>query len=678
MKHNHEHTKKHSHEGCCESNCNCGCEHEHKESNCSCETSHEEHGCGCGCGCGHSHEELTAKELALAITGTIIGFAGIALLDKSPYFLLAIVFGYLLLAREVLLTAAKNILRGEIFDENFLMAVATIGAFVIGEYPEALAVMLLYQIGEYLQGLAVDKSRKHLKEAMNIKPEFAHLKADDGFQTIAPELVTINDIILVKPKERIPLDGIAIEGSSFIDTSSLTGESVPQKVVVGDNVLSGCLNGDEPLMIKVTTPYANSTVARVLDLVENAAARKAPTENFITRFARIYTPIVVFLALAIAILPPVISGTFDFSPWIYRACGFLVASCPCALVISVPLGFFGGIGSASRHGIIIKGSNYLELLNDVKYAVFDKTGTLTKGTFTVTEIKPSSDFEKEDILALAASLEAFSTHPIAQSIVTAYEKESTVKNNPASFFEISDYHEIAGLGVEGNCAGKKLRLGSKRLLENNNISVTVTPEKKAGSVVYLSVDNCYAGYFLISDELKPDTQKAIEDLKKLNIHTLMLTGDTKETAHLIANEIGINTVYSELLPTDKVDKVEELIKSQTGKGKEKVLFVGDGINDAPVLARADIGIAMGGVGSDAAIEAADIVLMTDELSQLKTAISIAKKTRKIVTENIVLSLGIKVFVLVLLAIGLGNMWLAVFADVGVALLAIVNSLRVLK
>ena len=558
------------------------------------------------------------------------------------------------------------------------MTIATIGAFAIGEYPEALAVMLLYQIGEYFQGLAVDKSRKHLKEAMNIKPEFAHLKSGDTFETVAPELVAVDDIILVKPKERIPLDSVVIEGASFIDTSSLTGEAVPQKVSPGSHVLSGCINGDEPLLLKVMTPYANSTVARVLELVENASARKAPTENFITRFAKVYTPIVVALALFISIVPPIFLGTFDFIPWIYRACGFLVASCPCALVISVPLGFFGGIGAASRHGIIIKGSNYLELLNDVKYAVFDKTGTLTKGTFTLTEIKAASNFKEEEILALAASLEAFSTHPIAESIVTAYEKKATAQKKQTSFYELSNYHEIAGFGVEGTCNGKLLRLGSKRLLENNNISVTFVPEKKAGSVVYLSVDDCYAGYFLISDELKPDTKKAIDALKKLDIHTLMLTGDTKETAELIAEEIGIDTVYSELLPTDKVDKVESLIKKQTHTKKEKILFVGDGINDAPVLARADIGVAMGGVGSDAAIEAADIVLMTDELSKLQTAISIAQKTRNIVTENIIFSLGVKISVLILLAFGFGNMWLAVFADVGVALLAILNALRLLK
>ncbi|MFW5650744.1 MAG: heavy metal translocating P-type ATPase [Acetivibrio ethanolgignens] len=639
-------------------------EHSHEQNSCSCS-------CSCSCGHSHEHEEADTKELIIGGIGAVIGFVGIALLDKSPYFLAVIILGYLLLGKEVLLNAGKNILHGEIFDENFLMAAATLGAFAIGEYPEALAVMLLYQIGEYLQGLAVDRSRKHLSEAMNIKPEFAHLKTVEGLQTIAPEKLALDDIILVKPKERIPTDGIILEGSSFIDTSSLTGESVPRKVAPGDNVLSGCLNGEEPLTLRVTTRYENSTVARVLDLVENASARKAPTENFITRFARVYTPIVVFLALALAILPPVISGSFDFIPWIYKACGFLVASCPCALVISVPLGFFGGIGSASRHGIIIKGSNYLELLNDVGYAVFDKTGTLTKGTFTLTRTVPAEGFTADEILALAASLEALSTHPIAQSIEAAYTGSQPL-------YEVSDYREIAGYGVEGRCDGKVLFLGSRRLLENNGINVTFSLEKTPGSVVYLSIDNSYAGYFLISDELKADTKTAIEELKSLGIHTLMLTGDTKETARLIAEEIGIDTVYSELLPADKVAKVEDLIHKQTGKGKEKLLFVGDGINDAPVLARADIGIAMGGIGSDAAVEAADIVLMTDEPSKLKTAITIAQKTRKIVTENIVFSLSVKILVLLFLAIGLGNMWLAVFADVGVALIAILNSLRVLR
>lgn len=667
MNHEHKHENNHNHNGCCAS----GHNHSHGHTH--------EHAGGCSCGHNHSHEEASAKDLLFSAIGAGIGFAGILLLDKSPYFLAAIILGYLLLGKAVLLNAAQNIFHGEIFDENFLMAIATLGAFAIGEYPEALAVMLLYQIGEYLQGLAVDKSRKHLSDAMNIKPEFAHIKTDTGFKTVAPEEVSVDSIILVKPKERIPLDGIVIEGSSFIDTSSLTGESVPRKASPGDSVLSGCLNGEEPVSIRVTAPYTASTVARVLELVENASSRKAPTENFITRFARVYTPIVVFLALALAILPPVISGKLDFIPWIYRACGFLVASCPCALVISVPLSFFGGIGSASRHGIIVKGSNYLELLNDVKYAVFDKTGTLTKGTFTLTESKAAEGFEKEEILIMAASLENLSTHPIAQSIVAAYLGEAQEKSNiHKELYSISDYHEIAGFGVEGILDSKHLRLGSKRFLETNGISVTLTPEKKAGSVVYLSVNQSYAGYFLISDELKNDTKKALQELKELGIHTLMLTGDTKETAQRIADEIGIDTVYSELLPADKVEKVEDLIEKQTGKGREKVLFVGDGINDAPVLARADIGIAMGGVGSDAAIEAADIVLMTDEPSQLKTAITIAHITRRIVTENIAFSLGVKILVLILLAIGIGNMWLAVFADVGVALIAIFNSIRILK
>ncbi len=667
MNHEHKHENNHNHNGCCAS----GHNHSHGHTH--------EHAGGCSCGHNHSHEEASAKDLLFSAIGAGIGFAGILLLDKSPYFLAAIILGYLLLGKAVLLNAAQNIFHGEIFDENFLMAIATLGAFAIGEYPEALAVMLLYQIGEYLQGLAVDKSRKHLSDAMNIKPEFARIKTDTGFKTVAPEEVSVDSIILVKPKERIPLDGIVIEGSSFIDTSSLTGESVPRKASPGDSVLSGCLNGEEPVSIRVTAPYTASTVARVLELVENASSRKAPTENFITRFARVYTPIVVFLALALAILPPVISGKLDFIPWIYRACGFLVASCPCALVISVPLSFFGGIGSASRHGIIVKGSNYLELLNDVKYAVFDKTGTLTKGTFTLTESKAAEGFEKEEILIMAASLENLSTHPIAQSIVAAYLGEAQEKSNiHKELYSISDYHEIAGFGVEGILDSKHLRLGSKRFLETNGISVTLTPEKKAGSVVYLSVNQSYAGYFLISDELKNDTKKALQELKELGIHTLMLTGDTKETAQRIADEIGIDTVYSELLPADKVEKVEDLIEKQTGKGREKVLFVGDGINDAPVLARADIGIAMGGVGSDAAIEAADIVLMTDEPSQLKTAITIAHITRRIVTENIAFSLGVKILVLILLAIGIGNMWLAVFADVGVALIAIFNSIRILK
>ncbi len=618
----------------------------------------------------HSHGGGAAEksQLFLLIIGTLVGFGSLFLLPEGPLQFLGILAGYLIIGYEVLYTALLNILKGELFDENFLMAIATVGAFCIGEYPEALAVMILYQIGEYLQDLAVDKSRKHLTDAMNIKAEYANIQTPTGLKVIAPEDVKAGDIILVKPSERIPLDGIVVEGESFVDTSSLTGEAVPRRASKSDDVLSGCINGSGTLSIQVTKPYTESTVAKILDLVENASARKSPTENFITKFARVYTPIVVIGALLMALLPPIISGTFDFAPWIYKACGFLVVSCPCALVISVPLGFFGGIGCASKNGIVVKGSNYLEALNNVTYAVFDKTGTLTKGTFSVTAIVPENSFTADTLSEYAAAIESFSTHPIAKSIV----RSCTVSFDTNL---VSEYEEIAGHGIKAHYKGDLILLGNETLLSINQISFEPTKES-SGTIAYLAINGVYAGYFVIADEIKEDSKIAVHNLKKLGIKTIMLTGDTESAAAAVAKELDLDLYYSNLLPGDKVDKIEELL-SKTAKN-EAVLFTGDGINDAPVLMRADVGVAMGGVGSDAAIEAADIVLMTDEPALLERAIRIARFTRKIVSENIVLSLGIKAIVLFLLAIGKGSMWLAVFADVGVAMIAILNSLRTLR
>lgn len=653
-----EHASSHTEDSCCSGACGPNHSHEHSGSH----------------GHNHSHGEKAGKNEVLKnilylVSGTAISFVGIALLDKSPFFLALIILGYLILGHQVLITSFRNILHGQIFDENFLVAIATVGAFIIGEYPEAVAVMLLYQIGEFLQNLAVDKSRKHLTDAMNLKAPYANLKTPEGLKAVAPETVNTGDILIIKPSEKIPLDGVVTEGSSFVDTSSLTGESVPRQISEGNEILSGCINGSGTLTIRVTRPYSDSTVARVLDLVENATARKAPTENFITKFAKIYTPIVVIAAVLLAVLPPVISGSFDFVPWIYKACGFLVVSCPCALVISVPLGFFGGIGCASKNGIIVKGSNYLEALNHVTTAVFDKTGTLTKGTFQVTGIAAEEGYTKEEILKTAALAESLSNHPIAKSITGACSE-------PIDTSLVSNYEEIAGHGIKAVVEGRSVLLGSRRLLEEQKVLNMAGIKEAEGTVTHLAVNGEYAGTIVISDEIKKDSIQAMEEFKALGIRTVMLTGDTAKTASRTAQRIGIDTVWSQLLPGDKVDKIEALLH-EAGP-KDKVLFTGDGINDAPVLARADIGIAMGGVGSDAAIEAADIVLMTDEPSKIPAAIRIAHFTRRIVTENIILALTVKAAVMILLAVGLGSMWLAVFADVGVALIAIFNSIRALN
>lgn len=599
----------------------------------------------------------------------------------AALFLMAIVFkfsyqvefalyftSYILVGGEVLLKAGRNILRGQVFDENFLMAIATVGAFAIGEFAEGVGVMLFYQTGEFMQGLAVNRSRKSIADLMDIRPDYANLKTDNDLKKVSPEEVNVGEIIVVKPGEKVPLDGIVISGKSTVDTSALTGESVPREVNAEDEVLSGFINKNGLLNIKVTKEFGESTVSKILDMVQNASSKKAPTENFITKFARYYTPVVVFSALALAVIPPLIIDGATFSNWVYRALIFLVVSCPCALVISIPLGFFGGIGGASRNGILVKGGNYLEALNSVDTVVFDKTGTLTKGVFKVTEVKANNNISKEELLELVALAESYSNHPIATSILKEYGKEINKE-------DIQSYDEISGHGISAVVKGKEVLAGNDKLMLQKNIDFN-SPHG-FGTIIHIVVEREYAGYIVISDEIKEDSEDAIKGLKAIGVNkTVMLTGDNKNVAAKVGAKLGLDQVYSELLPHDKVEKIEILEKEK--KTKDKLIFVGDGINDAPVLARVDIGVAMGGLGSDAAIEAADVVLMTDEPSKLVTAIKIAKRTKKIVMQNIVFSLGVKGIVLLLGAIGYANMWSAVFADVGVALIAVLNSMRVLN
>jgi Cd2+/Zn2+-exporting ATPase len=575
---------------------------------------------------------------------------------------------YLIIGSEVIIEAIRNIFRGQVFDENFLMTMATIGAFAIKEFPEGVAVMLFYQIGEFFQDLAVNRSRNSIAALMDIRPDFANLIIDDNINKVSPGDVDINDIIIVKPGEKIPLDGIVIKGNSTLNTSALTGESIPQEVDVGSEILSGSINENGLLTIRVTKRFEESTVSKILDLVENASSKKAPTENFITKFANYYTPIVVFAAVALAIIPPLIISGATFHQWINRALVFLVISCPCALVISIPLSFFGGIGAASKNGILIKGSNYLEALNHIDTVVFDKTGTLTKGVFKVVKVINLDESSDLDLLEYAAYSESHSSHPIAMSIQRAYGREIDNK-------EISDYYEMPGYGISAKVKGKNVLAGNSRLMRKENISFEEAEE--IGTIVHIAIDGKYAGYIVIADEIKSDSKKAIKELKNIGVKNLvMLTGDNKVIAENINKELGLDEVNAELLPHQKVEILELLDKKKAAKGK--LVFVGDGINDAPVLSRADIGVAMGGLGSDAALEAADVVLMTDEPSKLVNAIKIAKRTRNIVWQNIIFALSVKVIVLILGACGIANMWEAVFADVGVALLAILNALRVMK
>ena len=577
------------------------------------------------------------------------------------------IVSYCIVGLDIVWKAVRNITRGKVFDENFLMTIATIGAFAIGEFPEAVAVMLFYQIGELFQSYAVDKSRKSIASLMNIRPDFANVKRDNQIIKVNPEEVKIGETIVVKPGEKIPLDGIIVEGNSLVDTSALTGESIPKEVDSGDEVLSGCINQNGLLTIKVEKEFGESTVSKILDLVENASSKKSKSENFISKFAKYYTPIVVITAVLLAIIPPFILKDATFIDWLYRALTFLVVSCPCALVISIPLGFFGGIGGASKMGVLVKGSNYLEALSKAEIVVFDKTGTLTQGVFKVQKIHPV-DISKEELIELTAHAESYSNHPISVSIREAYGKE--IEHN-----RIEKIQELPGLGVIAKVDEKEILAGNEKLMQQKKIQYSKCEE--IGTIIYIAIENKYAGYIVIADEIKEDAKKAIKELKKNNISkTIMLTGDKKEVGESVAKKIGIDQVYTELLPDGKVEKMEKLLKetSQTGK----LVFVGDGINDAPVLALSDIGIAMGGLGADSSIEAADIVIMTDEPSKIVNAIKISKKTMRIVKENIIFAISIKVAVLILSAFGLSNMWEAVFADVGVSVIAILNALRVLK
>ena len=576
------------------------------------------------------------------------------------------IISYLIVGLDVLIEAIKNIFKGEVFDENFLMTIATIGAFAIGEYPEAVAVMLFYQVGEMFQSYAVDKSRKSIASLMDIRPDFANIKKNGSIEKVSPDKINIGDIIIVKPGEKVPLDGTIVDGNSMLDTSALTGESVPREVNIGDEVLSGSINQNGLIEIKVTKSFGESTVSKILDLVENASSKKSKSENFISKFAKYYTPIVVVIAVLLAIIPPIIFKETEFIQWLYRALTFLVVSCPCALVISIPLGFFGGIGGASKLGVLVKGSNYLEALSKTEVVVFDKTGTLTEGVFEVQKVN-SVDITKEDLIKYAAYAESFSNHPIANSLKKAYGKDIDNK-------KISETHELSGLGVNAVVDGKEVFVGNEKLMQEKNIEYIKCNE--IGTILYVAINNQFKGTIIISDKIKADAKKAIEKLKKNNVKKIvMLTGDKKAVGESVAKELGLDEVYTELLPNNKVEKVEELMKSKSEKGK--LAFVGDGINDAPVLAISDIGIAMGGLGSDAAIEAADVVLMTDEPSKVVDAIKISKKTLKIVKQNIIFAIAVKILVLILSAIGLSNMWQAVFADVGVSVLAILNALRVL-
>ena len=577
------------------------------------------------------------------------------------------IVSYLIVGFEILRKAVKNIFKGKVFDENFLMAVATLGAFAIGEFPEAVAVMLFYQVGELFQDYAVDKSRKSIASLMDIRPDYANVVRDGKEEKVSPGEVKIGETILVKPGEKIPLDGFVIEGKSTLDTKALTGESVPREVAEGEQVLSGCINLNGVIKIEVTKEFGESTVSKILDLVENASSKKAKSENFITKFAAYYTPIVVIIAVILAIIPPLMIDGANFQDWLYRALSFLVVSCPCALVISIPLSFFGGIGGASKMGVLVKGSNYLEALSNAEIMVFDKTGTLTEGVFEVQNIEPIG-ISKEELLKIAAYAEYYSNHPISKSIKKAYNKEIDEK-------EIIDSQELSGMGIAAKIGKQNVLAGNEKLMNEKGIEYTKCTH--VGSVVYVAIDGKYAGHIVIADKIKEDAKRTIEELRKNNIkQTVMLTGDRKNIGEAVAKEIGIDKVYTELLPDGKVEKVESLLKEKSEKGK--LAFVGDGINDAPVLALADIGIAMGGLGSDAAIEAADVVIMTDEPSKIVNAMHLSKKTMRIVRENIVFAIFVKVLVLILSAIGLSTMWEAVFADVGVSIIAIINALRVLS
>ena len=607
------------------------------------------------------------KRLLFRIIIAAVLFAAGSLLPLGPTVEMGVfLVCYAVIGWDIVWKAVTNILHGQVFDENFLMTIATIGALILGEHSEGVAVMLFYQVGEWFQSYAVSKSRKSIASLMDIRPDYANVERNGKVEQVDPGEGNIGDTIVVKPGERVPLDGKIIKGTSALDTSALTGESMPRDVESGMEVISGCINQTGILTIQTTKKYGESTVAKILDLVENASDKKGKTEKFISRFARYYTPIVVFAAIALAILPPLVTGQ-PFSVWIYRALTFLVISCPCALVISIPLSFFGGIGGASKIGVLVKGSNYLESLAHTEVVVFDKTGTLTKGSFAVSQIK-AIDMKEEQLLELAAYAEDYSNHPISQSIQKAYGKK--IDNR-----RISDVQEIAGHGVRAVIDGKTVLAGNAKLMNRENIAYT--PSDAIGTVIYLACNGKYAGYIVIEDEVKADAPAAIRALKEVGVRkTVMLTGDADAVGKKVAQKLGLDQAYTELLPADKVDRVEAILKQTSEKGK--LVFVGDGINDAPVLARADVGIAMGGLGSDAAIEAADAVLMTDEPSKISAVVRIARKTTRIANENIVFALGVKLLVLFLGATGYANMWAAVFADVGVSVIAILNAIRAMR
>ena len=617
-------------------------------------------------------ETGTGDELKTTIIRLALGFAlmlaGIFLPLEGWLSVTLFVIAYLIAGYDVVWRAIRNIFHGQVFDENFLMTIATLSAFYIQQYPEAVAVMLFYQVGEVFQEVALSKSRRSIADLMDIRPDYANLDTGNGIEKVAPETIKVGDIILVRPGEKVPLDGKVVDGTSAMDTSALTGESVPRSVTPGDSVLSGFINRNGVLKVVVEKPFAESTVKKILDLVENASGRKAPTEQFITKFARYYTPVVVVAALLLAVVPPLLLPGATFNEWIYRASIFLVISCPCALVVSIPVGFFGGIGSASRKGILVKGSNFLEGLNDLKYVVMDKTGTLTKGKFELTAIEPKNGINSQQLLELAAYIESHSTHPIADSIKEQYGREIHEER-------ITAYNGIAGYGIQATIDGKEALAGNAHLMEK--FSINFEEVKEIGTIVYLAVDGVYMGHLLIADAIKEDAIESIAAMKNLGIkNIIMLTGDSKKVGEAVAKKLGITEVYSELLPQDKVTIFEEILSRK--EKNEKVAFVGDGINDTPVLARSDIGIAMGGLGSDAAIEAADVVIMDDKISKIATAMQVAKDTRRIVWQNIFFALGVKGLFLIMGAFGVATMWEAVFADVGVTVIAVLNAMRILK
>lgn len=614
----------------------------------------------------HEHGNFDTYELIRIVSSLILFIIPPLLKLQGGIRLSTYLLAYFIVGYDVLIRAGKNLVNRIPFDENFLMTLATIGAFIIGEYPEGVAVMLFYQVGELFQGMAVNRSRKSIKALTDIMPDYANLEKDNEIVVVDPTEVRIGDYIIIKPGEKVPLDGLVVEGESSLDTSNITGESVPRSIGVGNQIISGVINNQGLLKVKVEKEFGESTVTKILDLVENASSRKAPTEQFITKFARYYTPAVVFIALGIGILPTLFFNG-ELTDWAYRAFVFLVISCPCALVISIPLGFFGGIGAASKEGILVKGGNFLEALNYVDRVVFDKTGTLTKGVFKVTKVKAYDGYSEDEVLELAAYGESYSNHPIALSILDEYGRDIRKEY-------IVDYREIPGKGISVNIDEADILLGNKGLLIDNNIDFV--EEESIGTVVYVAREGRHVGTIIVSDEIKASVRDDLSSLKDLGVQeTIMLSGDNGSTARKVGDLIGIDKVHGDLLPQDKVLKLEEILSESSGK---KVAFVGDGVNDAPVLARADVGIAMGGLGSDAAIEAADIVILTDEISKIATGIKIAKKTKRIVSQNIVIALGIKLMVLGLGAAGLASMWQAVFADVGVSLIAILNSIRVLK